>query len=397
MWDRMNIDHKHRQFAEWYADAGTVHAALSERWSCVMAHFTDERAKTFYKAQWPWVSTVVSDAPAVELPFDLDLCWLSCGAEDMAIARPLVNGGRRVNPVLSNILDVLRWNTNRYRGPKVIVLTTTAQAAFHGNALNTLSVLRRLQEMDYRIGAFVVDAADFVPMSRRHLVIVAARRHLPFAMELFSDRPDPAYTPSFLIKALSRAPEIKEDWLWWKLPPRPHRSVKLEQLIDSNVDWEMEGRVLLKRLGRCSRERVMALIRSKKSVVTGACYRVLARKKNDAIKRVIDVRPDGVVGSITYVRGSSSRPWVLMVKKGELKARRLLPREAARLMGLPDEQPLPETTEHAFAFLARMTPVPVVKWIHDHIVEPFLDRAVSGRLYRFVINPNKQAVHEEEC
>lgn len=392
----MNMDRPYRQFVEWYADAGTVRSALNERWSCVMAHFTDERARAFYTSQWPGALTVVSHAPDVELPFDLDLCWLSCGVEDMAIARPLANGGKRVNPVLSNILDVLRWNTNRGRIPKMIVLTTMAQAAFRGNMLNTLCVLRRLWGMDYRLSAFVVDAADFVPMSRRHLVIVAARRHLPFAMELFSDYPDPAYVPPFLTRMLSRVPEFKEDWMWWKLPPRPRRSVRLEQLIDESVGWELKGRNLLKKLGRRSRERVMALIRAKKDMVTGAYYRVLARKKNDLIKRVIDVRPNGVVGSITYVRGSSSRPWVLMVREGKVMARRLLPREAARLMGLPDEQPLPESTESAFAFLARMMPVPVVKWIHDHIIEPFLDGIVGRRSYRFIINPTKHAVLADE-
>jgi DNA (cytosine-5)-methyltransferase 1 len=66
---------------------------------------------------------------------------------------------------------------------------------------------------------------------------------------------------------------------------------------------------------------------------------------------------------------------IAVVDDGQVRTRLLTPREAARLMGLPDSYRLPETTSAGLQVAGDGVAVPVVRWLAEHILEPLLGGA----------------------
>jgi len=71
--------------------------------------------------------------------------------------------------------------------------------------------------------------------------------------------------------------------------------------------------------------------------------------------------------------GGSSRQTILVVEGESIRSRLLAPREAARLMGLPDRYRLPGAYNDAYAVCGDGVVVPVVRHIAQHLVEPILE------------------------
>ena len=86
-----------------------------------------------------------------------------------------------------------------------------------------------------------------------------------------------------------------------------------------------------------------------------------------------EVRFDEVSGCLRTPAGGSSRQTVLIVEGGRVRSRLLSPREAARLMGIPDRYPLPEKYNQAYHLFGDGVAVPVVSWIEKHLL-----RALAG-------------------
>jgi DNA (cytosine-5)-methyltransferase 1 len=61
-----------------------------------------------------------------------------------------------------------------------------------------------------------------------------------------------------------------------------------------------------------------------------------------------------------------------VVEGGRVRSRLLSPREAARLMGLPDAYVLPRTTTGALHVAGDGVAVPVVRWLAGELLEPLL-------------------------
>jgi DNA (cytosine-5)-methyltransferase 1 len=62
----------------------------------------------------------------------------------------------------------------------------------------------------------------------------------------------------------------------------------------------------------------------------------------------------------------------MIVEKGRIRSRLLSPREAARLMGLPDTYKLPEKYNDAYHIAGDGLVVPAVRHLTRHILEPIL-------------------------
>jgi DNA (cytosine-5)-methyltransferase 1 len=114
----------------------------------------------------------------------------------------------------------------------------------------------------------------------------------------------------------------------------------------------------------------------------GAVYRRMRVERGQRVQRA-EVRFDGVAGCLRTPRGGSSRQVILVVQDGAVKTRLLTPREAARLMGLPDSYRLPGAATSALHVAGDGVAVPVVRWLGEQLLEPLLDepprvRAAAG-------------------
>jgi DNA (cytosine-5)-methyltransferase 1 len=105
----------------------------------------------------------------------------------------------------------------------------------------------------------------------------------------------------------------------------------------------------------------------------GGVYRRTRKDANGASIQRAEVRFD-VAGCLRTPAGGSSRLTLLIVDPQlGLRARLLSAREAARLMGLPEEYRLPPSYTAAYKLAGDGVAAPVAGWIARHLAEPLLD------------------------
>ncbi|NEX94953.1 DNA cytosine methyltransferase, partial [Caulobacter sp. 17J65-9] len=103
----------------------------------------------------------------------------------------------------------------------------------------------------------------------------------------------------------------------------------------------------------------------------GALYRRVRVEHGVRAQRA-EVRFDGLAGCLRTPAGGSSRQFIVVVENGAVRARLLTPREAARLMGLPDDYRLPAATTAALKVAGDGVAVPVVRALAAQVLEPLL-------------------------
>ncbi|HEY2356350.1 MAG TPA: DNA cytosine methyltransferase, partial [Phenylobacterium sp.] len=117
--------------------------------------------------------------------------------------------------------------------------------------------------------------------------------------------------------------------------------------------------------------------------VVGAVYRRMRIEAGVKVQRA-EVRFDGLAGCLRTPRGGSSRQVIVVVEDGRVRTRLLAPREAARLMGLPDSYRLPTAATSALHVTGDGVVVPVVRWLAQEILEALLEDAPGLREARAV-------------
>jgi DNA (cytosine-5)-methyltransferase 1 len=81
-----------------------------------------------------------------------------------------------------------------------------------------------------------------------------------------------------------------------------------------------------------------------------------------------EARFDGISGCLRTPAGGSSRQTVVIVEGDRIRSRLLSAREAARLMGVPDDYPLPPTYNEAYHLFGDGVAVPVVRYLSEQVL-----------------------------
>lgn len=102
-------------------------------------------------------------------------------------------------------------------------------------------------------------------------------------------------------------------------------------------------------------------------------------RENEAGARVqrAEVRFDDIAGCLRTPVGGSSRQSIVIVEGQSVRSRLLSPREAARLMGLPDTYKLPDRYNDAYQVAGDGVVVPVVRFLAANLLEPLLSAVAS--------------------
>ena len=80
----------------------------------------------------------------------------------------------------------------------------------------------------------------------------------------------------------------------------------------------------------------------------GGVYRRTRTDVYGARVQRAEVRFDGIAGCLRTPAGGSSRQTIMLVEGSDVRSRLLSPREAARLMGLPEDYDLPSNYNEAY-------------------------------------------------
>jgi DNA (cytosine-5)-methyltransferase 1 len=380
-----------RTFLEFFAGGGMARAGLGAGWRCLFANDFDPAKVDAYAAAWgadggrppelrPGDVGLLTPA---DLPGErADLAWASFPCQDLSLAGPGAGlAGDRSGSFMPFYL-LMKGLRDEARAPQAIVLENVCGLLTSHGGRDFADIGAMLSKIGYRFGALVMDAVDFLPQSRPRLFIVAVDRAL--AVDGAAG-PSARWHPANVRHARSLLnPSVARDWIWFDPPAPPLRNHSLADLIEadpSGVAWRSADDTarLLDMMSAGNRAKVdAALARPERSV--GAVYKRTRVEAGIKAQRA-EVRFDGVAGCLRTPGGGSSRQTIMLVEDGWVRTRLISARETARLMGLPDEYPLPARYNDAYHLTGDGVAVPVVRHIAEWVLEPVLggtDRALAA-------------------
>jgi Type IV secretion-system coupling protein DNA-binding domain/C-5 cytosine-specific DNA methylase len=235
---------------------------------------------------------------------------------------------------------------------------------------------RAQRDVDARLENAGELAGQFLPQSRRRVFILAVRRDVQIPFHIMATTPQQNWHPTGLERVLSLLSiPAQEGWIWWTLPAPPHRTSVLADIVGAvprGVTWNSRSRTnqFLSMMSPINREKVDAA-RASGEFVVGAMSQRTRIENREQIQR-IEVRFDGVAGCLLSPKGGSSCQRLLFVEGPSVRSRLLSPREAARLMGLPDSYKLPARFFDAMRLIGDGVAVPVVQHLVRHLIGPVL-------------------------
>jgi DNA (cytosine-5)-methyltransferase 1 len=380
-------------FYEFFCGGGMARAGLAPEWRCLFANDIDARKGAGYAANWGSNELRIADVASLrepDLPDEADLAWASFPCQDLSLA----GGGAGLDGARSGAFwgfcSAMRALTTSGRAPRLIALENVAGVLTSKGGADFAAICGALQGLRYRFGALTIDAAHFLPQSRPRVFFVATRRDDPPPPWLVSSGPPPHHASTALKRAaLALPPSIAADWLWWRAPEPPRRNLRLADCLDGDANeprWHSAEQTerLLAALSPASR-RDVALARESGKRVVGALFRRTRPDGAGGVRVQAEARFDGLAGCLRTPGGGSSRQLLIIVAGAKTRTRLMTPREAARLMGLPDSYALPPRATDAFHLVGDGVATPVVRFLSENLLLPLVshcgarDRALRAK------------------
>ena len=385
-----------RRLYEFFAGGGMARAGLGQGWSCVFANDIDPKKSASYAKNWGDTALHLADVAALstaDLPGTADLAWASFPCQDLSLAGSGTGLRGRRSGTFWPFWKLIASLNNEGRAPRSIVLENVCGAltSHHGRDFSTIG--SAIAHAGYRFGALVVDAVYFVPQSRPRLFIIAIHKDQPIPERLLERQsgrgpltdaqPTDRWYTSALKNAYHRLPDhARGSWLWWHLPLPAKRPAAFSQLTEetpTGVTWHThaETQRLLSMMSRVNLDKVRAAQSLGRKIV-GTIYKRTRPVGHGVKVQRAEVRFDGVAGCLRTPVGGSSRQTIIVVDGDSIRSRLLSPREAVRLMGLPEHYRLPTNYNEAYHLAGDGVVVPVVRHIAMHILEPVVDGSAQN-------------------
>jgi len=355
---------------------------LGSGWKCTFANDFCRKKATAYRAFFgPSPELKVADVSQIttkDLPGTPDLVWASFPCQDLSLAGNGAGLEGHRSGTFRPFWQLVSGMVGEGRAPRLVVLENVTGTLTSHSGSDFTSIVNAFTEHGYRVGAVIINAAHFLPQSRPRLFVVGLHAQKSIPRQLVSAVPSEPWHTRSLINAYQRLPErLLPNWIWWSLP-RPSQVVpNLSDLIEhrpTGIEWNSESdtRKLLHLMTASHRKRVENALRVGGRHV-GTIYKRTRPGKNGVMAQRAEVRFDGVSGCLRTPVGGSSRQTVIIVEKGHVRTRLLSPREAARLMGVPDSYPLPSGYNDGYHLFGDGVAVPVVSWLENHLLWPLAD------------------------
>jgi DNA (cytosine-5)-methyltransferase 1 len=304
------------------------------------------------------------------------MAWASFPCQDLSLAGMGAGLKGHRSGTFWPFWNLIRDLHREGRQPEVVVLENVCGALTSHDGADFRSLIKALRIEGYRPGAMVIDASLFLPQSRPRLFIVGVRSEMEIDPSLISVGPvAPFHTPA--VKTAHEAlPKADRDaWIWWSLPVPSRRVSTFSSIIEDGLDWHRPEvtKALLAMMSPVNLAKITAAKKMGMKVV-GAVYK-RTRSDQDGIKaQRAEVRFDDIAGCLRTPGGGSSRQSIVVVQGSSVRSRLLSPREAARLMGLPDTYILPKNYNEAYRLMGDGVAVPVVRHLAHYLLEPLLTK-----------------------
>lgn len=373
-------------FYEFFAGGGMARAGLGTGWRCLFANDFDEMKAKAYHENWGNGDLVVEDVNRLtpkDLPGKPDLVWASFPCQDLSLAGSYAGIGRPSAKTQTRsgtfwpFWKLIRDIGNEGRSPRLIVLENVYGTLTSHGGKDFVAIASSLAEAGYRLGGVVIDARYFLPQSRPRLFVIAARGDVNIPEDLIAPHAVTPWHPKAVLNAVDLLPAgTKKKWVWWNLPLPAPRTINFVDILEGDpngVSWHSaeETKRLLEMMSELNRAKVEKAKRMSYPMVGGVYKRTRLDENGRKCQRA-EVRFDNVAGCLRTPRGGSSRQTILVVNGEQVRSRLLSPREAARLMGLPDSYRIPKNYNEAYHLAGDGVAVPVVRHLAAHSLEPIL-------------------------
>ena len=367
-------------FYEFFAGGGMARAGLGKNWCCVFANDFDAKKAASYIANWGAKDLLVGDVAKVttaDLPGVADLAWASFPCQDLSLAGVGAGLKGERSGAFWPFWRLIQQLKGEGRAPALLVLENVCGALSSHDGKDFSAIGSALSGANYRFGAVVIDAVDFLPQSRPRLFIIGVRDDVEIPNTLRLLDPDPKWHPDRLIKAYGKlSGRASAKWVWWRLPTVPKRRTTLTDLIEDEpqgVRWhtQEETQRLLSMMSDINLKKVEKAKMAGRKMVGGIYRRTRLDEQGRKAQRA-EVRFDDLAGCLRTPAGGSSRQSIFVIEGDKISSRLLSPRELVRLMGLPEKYKLPENYNETYHLAGDGVAVPVVRFLAANILEPIL-------------------------
>ncbi|MFZ6863073.1 DNA cytosine methyltransferase [Undibacterium sp. Ji67W] len=370
-------------FFEFFAGGGMARAGLGDSWNCTFANDFSEHKANSYRTNWGDDHLLVEDINKIStsvLPGHADLAWASFPCQDLSLAGNGAGLKGERSGTFWGFWKLIKKLKTQNRKPSMIVLENVYGTLTSHDGKDFEAIAKCVAGDGYNFGAVVVDAVHFVPQSRPRVFIICVDESLAIPDGIICERASPAWHPDKVICAYNALPKkVKNKWKWWKMPEPTQQLVTLDDIIEDEpqgVEWntQKETQRILSMMTPLNREKVITAQNSGR-VQVGTIY----KRTREGIQRA-EVRFDGIAGCLRTPSGGSSRQTIMVVDGHQIRSRLISPREAARLMGLPENYILPTKYNEAYHLVGDGVVVPVVAHINQNILLPTFNLNVQPQV-----------------
>lgn len=368
-----------KTFLEFFAGGGMARLGLGASWRALLANDLDPKKCASYHANFGGDDLVEGDIAAIsadDLPREsVDLVWGSFPCQDLSLAG--ARGGMNAKrsgaffPFWSLIEDLIADEN----APRIIAIENVAGLLTSNGGRDFACVIDLMAKAGYAVTAAVIDAKYFTPQSRPRLFILGFAPGLtaPKAASPLSEEMAP---PALVAAQAQLSRKAQAGWFWLGAEPRLMRNTRLSDIIDWDArEWHAPAQTkkLIAMMAPHQRARLDNIVKNG-ARRAGAAFRRTRIENGEAVQRV-EARFDGLAGCLRTPAGGSSRQIIFAIENGKARSRLLSPREAARLMGLPEGYILPESANAALKLCGDGVAVPVVRWLSEMVFDPALASA----------------------
>lgn len=364
---------------EFFAGGGMARLGLGARWECIFANeWCNKKASAYHAYFGPSTELRVADVSKLtldDLPDRPDLIWASFPCQDLSLAGYGFGLNGKRSGTFKPFWRLTEALIKSGRSPSLIVLENVNGALTSHGGGDFATIVRAFVNSDYWVGALVIDAVRFLPQSRPRLFIIGSRADLPVPPGFTTSAPsEPWHTIALRRSQRRLSASLCKRWVWWNLPIPSIRVEPLSALIEDEpggVTWHSEAETerILNLMTPLHRQKVEKARKTGGRQI-GTIYRRTRPDMVGVMAQRAEVRFDGISGCLRTPVGGSSRQTVIVVEKKRVRTRLLSPREAARLMGVPDSYPLPSKYNDAYHLFGDGVAVPAVRWLEKHLLYP---------------------------
>lgn len=360
--------------AEYFAGIGLVRLGLElAGWTVIYANDFDPKKYEMYTAYFPDAVTHYSQEDVFELRAssvpDTILATASFPCIDLSLAGNQNGLAGKHSSAFWGFIRILREQGERR--PPLVMIENVPGWLTSNQGEDFRVTIQALNDLGYACDVYSLDAVRFTPQSRLRIFVVGVKTEHPNSNIYTLFQRASSLSNKTVKDAIVSYGSLR--WHFLEVPEPPRRDGELKDIVEEIPDddplWWSAAEVVrhLAMMAPLHRERVEVLAGGETYN-----YKTMYRRRRNGFMRA-EVRDDNKAGCLRTARGGSSRQMLIAAGKGTVKMRHMMPREYARLQGVPDDYPLPNNTIQALTGFGDAVCVPVIAWVAANILNPLAE------------------------